>query len=87
MVAVQAGHVGTDEVEISVADNGPGIAQQNQARIFGSLFSTKPNSTGMGLSISLAIVRAHGGQIGYEPGQPRGACFRFRLPVNARGAA
>ncbi|TQK04740.1 sensor histidine kinase [Herbaspirillum sp. SJZ107] len=86
-IHVQSRHVGTDEVEISVADNGPGIAQQNRARIFGSLFSTKPNSTGMGLSISLAIVRAHGGQIGYEPGQPHGACFRFRLPVNARGAA
>jgi signal transduction histidine kinase len=83
-IHVQSRRVGADEVEISVADNGPGIAQQDRERVFGSLFSTKPNSTGMGLSISLAIVRAHGGQIGYEPGQPRGACFRFRLPVHAR---
>jgi len=82
-IHVQSRRVGTGEVEISVADNGPGIAQQDRARIFGSLFSTKPNSTGMGLSISQAIVRAHGGQIGYEPGQPHGACFRFRLPVQA----
>lgn len=83
-IHVQSRRVGADEVEISVADNGPGIAQQDRERVFGSLFSTKPNSTGMGLSISLAIVRAHGGHIGYEPGQPHGACFRFRLPVHAR---
>lgn len=81
-IHVQSRRVGSGEVEISVADNGPGIAQQDRERIFGSLFSTKPNSTGMGLSISQAIVRAHGGQIGYEAGQPHGACFRFRLPVH-----
>jgi signal transduction histidine kinase len=80
-IRVQTRHVDRDEVEITVADNGPGIAPQHRERVFGSLFSTKPNSTGMGLSISLAIVRAHGGHIAYEPGQPHGACFRFRLPV------
>jgi signal transduction histidine kinase len=80
-IRVQTRHYNGDEVEISVADNGPGIAIQHRERVFGSLFSTKPNSTGMGLSISLAIVRAHGGHIAYEPGQPHGACFRFRLPV------
>jgi signal transduction histidine kinase len=74
------------DIEISVTDNGPGIAPQNAGRVFGSLFSTKPNSTGMGLSISLAIVRAHGGQIAYEPCEPHGACFRFRLPVDRRQA-
>ena len=80
-IRVQTRHVDRDEVEITVADNGPGIAPQHRERVFGSLFSTKPNSTGMGLSISLAIVRAHGGHIAYEPGQPHCACFRFRLPV------
>ena len=83
-IHVQSRHAGGEEVEISVAYNGPGIAHRDRDRVFGSLFSTKPNSTGMGLSISLAIVRAHGGHIGYEPGEPHGACFRFRLPVHAR---
>jgi signal transduction histidine kinase len=81
-IRVQTRRYNDHEVEITVADNGPGIALQNRDRVFGSLFSTKPNSTGMGLSISLAIVRAHGGHIEYEPGQPHGACFRFRLPVH-----
>ncbi len=74
---------GEHEVEIAVTDNGPGIAPQHAGRVFGSLFSTKPDSTGMGLSISLAIVRAHGGHIEYEPCKPHGACFRFRLPVQS----
>ena len=74
---------GEHEVEIAVADNGPGIAPEHAGRVFGSMFSTKPDSTGMGLSISLAIVRAHGGHIEYEPCEPHGACFRFRLPVQS----
>ena len=66
-----------------MADNGPGIAPQHADRVFGSMFSTKPDSTGMCLSISLAIVRAHGGHIEYKPCAPHGACFRFRLPVQS----
>ena len=38
-------------------------------------------------SISLAIVRAHGGQIDYELREPHGARFRFRLPVNGTRTA
>lgn len=82
-IRVQSRHYNAHEVEIAVADNGPGIAPHHQDRVFGSMFSTKPDSTGMGLSISLAIVRAHGGHIAYQPAEPHGACFRFRLPVAA----
>jgi signal transduction histidine kinase len=83
-IRVESRHHGASEVEITVSDNGPGIAQRHRDRVFSSLFSTKPNSMGMGLSISLAIVRAHGGHIEYEPGEPNGACFRFRLPMHCR---
>lgn len=83
-IRVQTRHYNAYEVEISVTDNGPGIAPRHRDFVFGSMFSTKPNSTGMGLSISLAIVRAHGGNIAYEPAEPHGACFRFRLPVRPR---
>lgn len=76
-----AGHV-----DITVTDNGPGIAPHNRERVFGSLFSTKPHGTGMGLAISLAIVRAHGGELEVEPAEPRGACFRLRLPLDAAAA-
>jgi signal transduction histidine kinase len=73
---------GGHEVEVRISDNGPGVPLHHRERVFGSLFSTKPGSTGLGLAICLAIVRAHGGQIAYEPGQPRGACFRFIVPVH-----
>jgi len=73
---------GSHEVEVRISDNGPGVPLHHRERVFGSLFSTKPGSTGLGLAICLAIVRAHGGRIAYEPGQPRGACFRFIVPMH-----
>lgn len=80
---------GANEIEIAVTDNGPGIPPSQRAAIFTSLFSTKPARTGhgagMGLSICLSIVRAHGGRIWCEPAEPHGACFRLRLPLDASG--
>ena len=80
---------GDGEIEIAVSDNGPGIAPAQRRHVFTSPFSTKPrrpcHAQGMGLSISLAIVRAHGGHIWFEPaaeqGGSQGACFRLRLPA------
>lgn len=82
-IEVRSRRAGEDSVEISVIDNGPGIAPADRCRVFGSLFSTKPNGTGMGLSISLAIVRAHGGAIDHAPAEPHGACFRVILPLQS----
>ena len=70
------------QVEITVEDNGPGIAPAHRDRIFSSLFSTKAGSTGLGLAISLDIVRAHQGSITFEPCAPHGALFRVRLPLH-----
>jgi signal transduction histidine kinase len=72
------------QIEIAVADTGPVIEPRDRDLMFSSLFSTKPKNTGMGLSISLAIVRSHGGHIEFEPCEPHGACFRFRLPVHGK---
>jgi len=70
-----------DMIEIAVADNGPGVDPAGRARIFEQLYSTKPGNTGMGLAISLAIARAHGGSLALEDCAPHGACFRLRLPL------
>jgi signal transduction histidine kinase len=71
-------------VEITVADDGPGIAPEHLDRIFDPFFTTKPvgEGTGLGLSISHEIVRRHGGsiEVASEPG--RGAEFRIRLPAD-----
>jgi len=87
IIQVASRRIGAHEIEIAVTDNGPGIDPAHRKDVFTSLFSTKPARTchgrGMGLSICLSIVRAHGGRIWFEPAAPQGACFRLRLPVDA----
>jgi signal transduction histidine kinase len=75
-----------DHIEVAVTDNGPGVLDVDRERIFISSFSTKPNNTGIGLSISLSIIHAHGGRIAYEPRQPHGACFKISLPIGQSAA-
>ena len=70
-------------VSISVADTGTGIAPGHMERIFDPFFTTKPHGegTGLGLSTTLGIIRAHGGFINVysEPG--RGSRFTVYLPA------
>ncbi len=62
---------------IEVEDNGPGIAPDSAARIFRPFHTTKPEGTGIGLSLARQIALAHGGTLTLEPGT--GACFRLML--------
>ena len=71
------------QVEISVADTGRGIAADQLNRIFDPFFSTKSNGIGMGLSISRTIVEAHGGRLWAENSAGGGANFRMTLPIAA----
>jgi signal transduction histidine kinase len=49
--------------EICVIDNGPGISEENRKEIFVPFFTTRPNGSGIGLSISKQIMRIHGGNL------------------------
>jgi hypothetical protein len=80
-VILSSRRLGPGTIEVAVADNGPGVAPADRERIFGALFSTKPNGTGVGLSISRAIAEAHGGHIEYRPRMPHGALFSLVLAV------
>jgi signal transduction histidine kinase len=80
-IVLESVPVGAALVELRVRDNGPGIAPADRERIFDALYSTKPHGTGVGLSISRAIVEAHGGRIEYTAAEPHGALFRVVLPV------
>jgi signal transduction histidine kinase/ActR/RegA family two-component response regulator len=73
-----------DGVVVEVADNGPGISPAVLPRIFESFFTTKPRGlgTGLGLPISLGIVRGLGGEITVDASPGAGACFRVRLPAS-----
>ena len=74
-----------DHVVVEVSDNGPGIAPDAAPRIFESFFTTKPRGigTGLGLPISLGIVRSLGGEIKVDSRPGQGATFRVRIPATA----
>jgi len=72
-------------VEFVVADRGPGLPDAVKNRLFDPFFTTKAGGTGLGLPISLSIVRAHGGKVWYRPNEGGGACFCFSLPAVVPG--
>ena len=80
-LAVISGEDDLANVFVEVRDSGPGFDTTNLDRVFDPFFTTKPEGIGMGLAMSRKIVEAHGGRLWAEPNQPRGAVFRFALPV------
>ena len=74
---------GRGEIEIRVKDNGIGIPHSVLDKIFQPFFTTKPTGqgTGLGLSLSYDIVKAHGGQLNVETKEGEGSEFIICLPV------
>jgi PAS domain S-box-containing protein len=70
-----------DEVEISVADTGPGVPDALLEQLFEPFFTTKPEGMGLGLSLSRSIIEAHGGTLRYDSGPEKGSIFRIGLPT------
>jgi two-component system, NtrC family, sensor kinase len=70
-------------VEITVRDNGNGIPQKVIDKIFQPFFTTKPTGqgTGLGLSLSYDIIKAHGGELKVETKEGEGAEFIIQLPI------
>ena len=66
---------------VTVADEGTGIAPEDQEKLFVPYFSRKKTGTGLGLAIVRRIVTDHDGQIHADNHQPKGALFTFELPV------
>jgi two-component system sensor histidine kinase KdpD len=91
-VTVRAGAVpGGAEVELAVADHGPGVAEAERERIFDQFYRLRaegrePVGTGMGLAIVKGIVEAHGGRVWVEATPGGGATFAVRLPVAPESA-
>jgi signal transduction histidine kinase len=66
---------------LSVADNGPGIPDDQRERIFDLYYTTKPAGTGLGLPTVLRIVKEHGGRIEVLDNPGGGAVFRLEFPI------
>lgn len=78
----------TGTVQVTVRDNGPGIPAELLPRIFEPYFTTKPTGvgTGVGLSVSLAIVESHGGTLTAACPDDGGSLFTISLPSGAEEA-
>ncbi len=74
---------GDSGVEIRVKDNGPGIPDEVKKKIFQPFFTTKPTGqgTGLGLSMSYDIVKAHGGELKLETKEDAGSTFIIQIPA------
>ena len=72
-----------NHVIITVSDNGNGIPQNIVDKIFQPFFTTKPTGqgTGLGLSLSYDIVKAHGGEVKVESKEGEGTEFNIQLSV------
>lgn len=70
-----------DEVFLSVADTGQGIAPEHLPHIFRPFFTTKGKGTGLGLSLARRVVEAHVGRIDVESTVGMGSKFTLRLPI------
>jgi signal transduction histidine kinase len=72
---------------VTISDTGPGIPEQDIARVFDPFYTTKETGTGLGLSISYGIVNKHGGEIELEStteGPTTGTTVTVRLPKAVR---
>ena len=79
---------GTQNVEISISDTGTGIRSQDRSRIYDPLFTTKKvgEGTGLGLTVSYAIIKKYGGEITFETKTKKesamsGTTFTIVLPA------
>ena len=74
----------SDKIEIIITDNGSGISDSIKDKIFQPFFTTKPTGqgTGLGLSLSYDIVKAHGGEIKVNTKENEGSEFIIQFPLN-----
>jgi len=70
-----------DQLLISISDTGIGLPPEQADKVFDAFFTTKPQGTGMGLSISRSIIESHGGRLWATGNPDRGTTFQFTLPV------
>ncbi|HSE31626.1 MAG TPA: PAS domain S-box protein, partial [Pyrinomonadaceae bacterium] len=71
-----------EDAVIEVSDNGRGIGEEDQVRIFNPFFTTRREGTGLGLPAVRRIARAHGGTVQVKSKLGRGSTFAIRLPLN-----
>jgi two-component system sensor histidine kinase TtrS len=82
MIVIQTRLSPNDTIEVSVADNGPGIDATMAGKIFDQFQTSKKTGMGIGLSLSHSIIEDHGGKLWVDESHQDGALFVFELPVS-----
>ncbi len=72
---------GGDWLEVSLADDGPGIAVELQERVFEPFITCRPNGVGLGLAIAKRVIETHGGSLTLRSTPGDGSLFEVRLPL------
>ena len=68
-------------LEITVADHGPGLAEEDIEKVFAPFYTTKPDGMGIGLAICRSIIEFHQGRLWVERAPEGGSLFRFTVPI------
>lgn len=74
---------GTQLIDVLIKDNGPGIEEQAQQKIFDPFYTTRSDGTGLGLAVVRAIAQAHHGDIWLKSVVGEGSVFGVRLPTKS----
>jgi signal transduction histidine kinase/prenyltransferase beta subunit len=85
-LVVKSWSPGPDSVDVSIADTGVGISQENIPNLFKPLFTTKAKGIGLGLAIVKTLVEGHSGTIDVQSEPDKGTTFTVRIPVVLRGS-
>ncbi len=81
-IAIEISHnIFANRIYVDIADNGPGIREEDKEKLFLPYFSTKRDGTGLGLAIASRVVAEHRGYIRIRDNSPRGTIFTIELPV------
>lgn len=73
------------QVSIHIEDNGPGIAEEDQLKIFNPFFTTKPEGTGLGLALCFRIMEQHNGTVSLQSNHGEGTRATLSFPVGGGG--
>jgi C4-dicarboxylate-specific signal transduction histidine kinase len=80
-IAIQTCLDPSNEIEVRIKDNGPGILEDQKAKILMPFHTTKEEGMGMGLSISRSLIEAHNGKLYFNSQFGKGSTFYFTLPI------
>lgn len=79
MIRIAVSRTSSGKVSLEIADNGPGISEENLDQIFVPFFTTKEEGSGIGLSLSRQIIRMHKGQIEIQSAEGEGTLVKINL--------